>query len=238
MGALGGHLADGLDVRLGMLPSLFWPNPAGWTVRTDDGHDHGAHAVVLTCPVPQALSLAVAAGVEVPGGLRDVGYERTIALLRRAGRADRGAAAGRVQDGDAPFSFVADNAAKGISPVPALTLHTPTRRGVRPTADGDATRSAPRCWPPPARGSRGSESSASTVKRWRYATPTARVARPLRRAGRRRPGARGRRLRRASRRGRLPQRPGRRRRRDGLSRWITRCRGTTTSDPTVAGGRC
>ena len=170
MGALGGHLAEGLDVRLGMLAFAVLAEPRRWTVRTDDGRDHGADAVILTCPVPQALSLAVAAGVDVPGGLRDVGYERTIALLVALDGPTAVPAPGGVQHADAPFSFVADNAAKGVSPVPALTLHADTAWSAAHWADDvEAIRAtllaAARPW------FADSGVTASIVKRWRYATP-------------------------------------------------------------------
>ncbi len=48
--------------------------------------------------------------------------QRTLALLAVLDRPSAIAAPGGVQ-GEAPFQFVADNALKGVSDVPALTLH-------------------------------------------------------------------------------------------------------------------
>jgi predicted NAD/FAD-dependent oxidoreductase len=54
---------------------------------------------------------------------RDVEWHRTIAVLARLDRAPGLPSPGALQDPDGPFTFVADNQAKGISPAPSITLH-------------------------------------------------------------------------------------------------------------------
>jgi predicted NAD/FAD-dependent oxidoreductase len=56
-------------------------------------------------------------------GLDAVAYEPTLAVGVLLDGAPAVPAPGGVQLSDGPFSFVADNQAKGISPIPAVTLH-------------------------------------------------------------------------------------------------------------------
>ncbi len=73
--------------------------------HVDDPHALDADAVVVTAP---------GAAVE---------WHRTIALLAVLDRSPGLPAPGAIQAPAAPFSFVADNQAKGISAIPAVTLH-------------------------------------------------------------------------------------------------------------------
>ena len=126
MNALAKHLAAGVDVRVGVLAFTVRPAAPGarhaWVVVDDTAHEYPADAVVLTCPVPQSLSLAIGA-VDVPTDLQGLDYDRTLCLLAVLDRPPVLPAPGAVQDGDPVFSFLADNARKGVSPLPALTAH-------------------------------------------------------------------------------------------------------------------
>jgi predicted NAD/FAD-dependent oxidoreductase len=95
------------------------PGSEGWAVELADGTAMPAAAVILTPPVPESRTLLA---VEVPQ-LDVVAYEPTLAV----GVVLEGSPAvpppGAVQLSDGPFSFVADNQAKGVSSKLALTLH-------------------------------------------------------------------------------------------------------------------
>src|SRR5205085_6243525 len=54
---------------------------------------------------------------------REVEWRRTIAVVARLDRSPSFPAPGAIQEPDGPFTFIADNHAKGISPVPAVTFH-------------------------------------------------------------------------------------------------------------------
>ena len=113
MNALARALAEGLDVRCGV------------EVRSLDALGADAGAVVLTAPVPQALALlGDRRAPALPEGT--VAFEPTLAVLAVLDRPSAVPAPGARQLGEGdggPFTWVADNAAKGISAVPALTLH-------------------------------------------------------------------------------------------------------------------
>lgn len=117
-------LARGLDVRTSHLAFSLEQNAAGWMVVTDDGARHTADAVILTAPLPQSFSLMFSAGLEMPDDLRTIDYDRTLGLLAVVDSGKHSIAPpGGMQDPDTVFSFIADNRAKGVSDMHALTFH-------------------------------------------------------------------------------------------------------------------
>jgi renalase len=123
MAALARHLAGGLDLRLDTMCFAVRRQGLGWTIGIDDGTSVPADALVVSCPVVQSASLVMTADIGVPDVLRRTDYFRTIALVVALDGPGSVPEPGGVQDGDPMFSFIADNHRKGISPVPALTLH-------------------------------------------------------------------------------------------------------------------
>lgn len=98
-----------------------------------------AAAVVLTPPVPIGLGLLDPAVVaSLPAPLRHLAYRRVVSLRAGLDRPARlpGSGAHRPQEG--AFSFVADQAGKGISPTPALVaLATAERSAELPDDDAE-----------------------------------------------------------------------------------------------------
>lgn len=127
MNTLAKDLATGLDCLTSQLVFSCRPTEAGWDVVIDDGVVHEVDALVLTCPVPQSWALLVQAQLGVPDALFRREYHRTIGLLTVLDGPSAVPSPGGVQfdptDADAPFGFIGDNHAKGISPVPAVTFH-------------------------------------------------------------------------------------------------------------------
>ena len=173
MNAIAKHIAVGLDVRCQALTFAIRRAAGGshgWEVVVDDGTVHRADAVVATCPLAQTFSLLFEAGVDFPRELVTDDYDRTIALLAVLDRPSAVPPPGGVQLADGTFSFVGDNAAKGISAVPALTLHAEPGWSEQHWDDDraaihDALVAAARPWIGSAR------VVDSQVKRWRFATP-------------------------------------------------------------------
>ncbi|MFM9025191.1 MAG: NAD(P)/FAD-dependent oxidoreductase [Planctomycetaceae bacterium] len=147
-----------------------------------------AAAAVVTAPVPQALDLFAAGAAtidpEARALLAGVAYDPCFALMLVLDRPSRVPAPGAVQfvtEGGGPLAWLADNMQKGISPVPALTVHasggfsrahfdTPPDEvaamlveAVRPWLDGDpATTIVER-----------------KLHRWKFALPTTILDSPL-----------------------------------------------------------
>lgn len=170
MNALAKHLAAGLDVRCRQLVFAVRDRPGGWDVGLDDGTAIAADAVVVTTPVPQSQAVLISAGVELPAGLRTLDYDRTLALLVVLDGPTAVPAPGGVQSPDALWSFVGDNQAKGVSAVPALTLHAaPDWSGEHWDDDPAATLATLVAAAQPWFG--GSAVVEAQLKRWRFATP-------------------------------------------------------------------
>jgi renalase len=173
MNAITKHMAVGLDVRCGVMVFAIRHADAGrrgWEVVVDDGTVHQADAVVSTCPLPQTFSLLFEAGVDLPRALVTDEYDRTLALLAVLDRPSAVPAPGGVPQPEGIFSFVGDNAAKGISAVPAVTFHAGPAWSEQHwdhdrAAVHDALAAAARPWLGAAR------LVDSQVKRWRFATP-------------------------------------------------------------------
>jgi predicted NAD/FAD-dependent oxidoreductase len=173
MNALARHVAQGLDVRCGSLVFSLHRAPAsqGWTVKLDDGSTTTHDALVVTCPLPQTFSLVITAEVTMPEALWRTDYDRTLALLAVLDGDPAVPPPGGVQ-GSPPFTFVGDNRAKGISDVPALTLHAdPTWSAEHWDLDAAECHRALVDAAAPHLGS--ARIVASQVKRWRFATPQA-----------------------------------------------------------------
>jgi predicted NAD/FAD-dependent oxidoreductase len=127
MQALAEHLAAGLDVRTGTVVEAVAPSAGGcWTVHGRD-IEIDAAAVLLTSPVPLSLALLDAGRVALnpahEQGVRDLRYHSVLAVMAVLDRPSAIPSPGGRQLADGPFSFVADNAAKGLSPIPTVTLH-------------------------------------------------------------------------------------------------------------------
>lgn len=127
MSGLAKDLATGLDVRLETLVTRIARDASGWRVSTEAGAVFAATSMILTIPVPQALALMASSGVElepvVLDRLRRVEYGRCLTVMAVLDGPSRVPAPGSVAPGNGPVARVTDNHQKGISSVPAVTIH-------------------------------------------------------------------------------------------------------------------
>ena len=180
MTTLAKHLSAGLDVRVGLrLAALRRVADGRWVAVTDDGATlagpaGGFDAVVATPPVPQTLHLVDPGDLDrgAADRLGALRYEPTLAALLVLAGSSGVPAPGGVQLGEGELAWIGDNQAKGISPVPAVTVHASGRySGDR--FDDDPERvlddliERARPWIGPA------GVAERQLARWRYATPVA-----------------------------------------------------------------
>lgn len=172
MAGLTKHLARGLDVRTSSLVfSVSGDDPgSGWIVTLDDGSTHSADGVILTCPIPQSYSLVANTSIELPSDLLMTDYERTLGVLAVLDRPSAVADPGGVQNPDDVFSWVGDNQRKGLSPIPALTLHANPSWSLQ---NWDAPHDEAHAALLEAAGAYIGDAAVvdSQFKRWRFATP-------------------------------------------------------------------
>jgi hypothetical protein len=149
-----------------------------------------AGAAVVTSPVPQSLDLFAAGGLLGEGNgidaeahrqLATVTYDPSFALMLVLNRPTLVPPPGGIQFAGGPISWLADNQQKGISAVPALTVHAsgafsrqhfddPTEEVaamlidlVRPWIDGDPATAIVE----------------QSLHRWKFATPTTIIPEPM-----------------------------------------------------------
>lgn len=179
MNRLAKHLAAGLDVGVDTLVESVERGPRGWDVR-HGGRSTPVDAVVLTPPVPQSLALIDAGGAAVLDAplrtrLDAIAYHPTLALLVVLDGPSGVPSPGGVQLDDGPFSFIADNGAKGISDQPALTFHA-SHALSRDLWDADADGAQAELLAHAQAWFGRSAATETQLKRWRYAQPTAPLA--------------------------------------------------------------
>ena len=174
MNGLAKAMAAPLDVRTNALVFSIGRSALGtqhpWQVTIDDGTVHEADAVVVTAPVPQSYSLLVSSGVELPTDLIRTDYDRTFALLATLDGPSAVPGPGGLQHPTQQVSFVTDNSRKGISALPALTVHAAAGWSEEHWGDtledltpGLSEAAAPYLG--------GATITAAQVKKWRFATP-------------------------------------------------------------------
>lgn len=117
------RLARDLHLRLGVTVTEV-ACAGGWRVSL--GRERlEADAVVLTPPVPQtrALMAGVDLGPAVRAALEEVAYDPCLAAMVTLDAPIEVGNAGALRLDDEPVSWLGDNHTKGVSPVPALTIH-------------------------------------------------------------------------------------------------------------------
>jgi len=171
MGQLAARMTVGLDVRQSVHVDAVRQVAGRWavswpaTARAPAGLLE-ADVVVLTPPAPQSAAL-VAGQATIP----QLAYAPTISLLVALGDSPSVPSPGGVQLQDDPtWSWIGDNMAKGVSRLPAVTLHTSSEVATarwEQDDDGltvDLLRAAS-----PWLGR--AEILGTRLQRWRYATP-------------------------------------------------------------------
>lgn len=176
MNSLAKDLARGLDCHTSRLVFTLRRQEEGWDVVIDDGTIVPVDAVLLTAPIQQSWSLLAQSELGVPEELFRCEYHRTIGLLTVLDGPSAVPDPGGVQldpaDPSAPFGFVGDNHAKGVSPVPAVTFHATQPWSLEHWDDDvEALRSSLLDRAAPYLG--GAEVLEAQVKKWRFAGPVA-----------------------------------------------------------------
>lgn len=123
------HLAQEVDIRKQHLVTHVSWERDHWMVQCDNGSELAARTVLSTAPMPQAIALINSSQLNVdPSQLEDlvrISYKPTIALLAVLKSSSTMQSPGILQFDEHPvLSTITDNQVKGISDVPAITLHS------------------------------------------------------------------------------------------------------------------
>ena len=127
MNAVAKKLAETLDVRTASPVSALIDQGDRWVVSMADGTELAAEGIVVTAPVPQTLALLTNGGVALSAedlaALTSIAYEPCLALMTVLDGPSGLPAPGAVDPTAGPIDWMADNQLKGISAVPAVTIH-------------------------------------------------------------------------------------------------------------------
>ena len=127
MNAIAKSLAIGLDVRTASQVAALRQNGESWEVALVDGSELVADAVIATSPVPQTIALLqngeVTLAAKDEAALEAIEYDPCLAFMAVLDGPSGLSEPGAVDPVDGPIDWVADNYLKGISAVPAVTIH-------------------------------------------------------------------------------------------------------------------
>ena len=127
MNAIAKSLAIGLDVRTASHVAALRQNGESWEVALVDGSELVADAVIATSPVPQTIALLqngeVTLAAKDEAALEAIEYDPCLAFMAVLDGPSGLAEPGAINPVDGPIDWVADNYLKGISAVPAVTIH-------------------------------------------------------------------------------------------------------------------
>jgi predicted NAD/FAD-dependent oxidoreductase len=172
MTGLAKHLASDLDIRLQCRVEGIGLESGVLSVELESGETMLPRAAILTPPVPQSLELLRDGGCTIEqkkAKLDSIDFDRCIAVMAVLTEPSRVPAPGWTAPNGGPISWVSDNYQKGVSALPAVTIHTTAAYSLEQW-EGDATRTgelvlqAAEPWI-------GTKITEFQVHRWRYASP-------------------------------------------------------------------
>jgi predicted NAD/FAD-dependent oxidoreductase len=136
MNAVGKHLAQGLDVHTGALVTAASRRDGLWSLKVEGAEDVEARFLLMTAPAAQSRAILDAGGYvwppEVSQALHGVNYVKMLTVLALLDGPSGLPEPGVLEPaGGEPVVWVSDNAMKGVSAVPALTIHSGAEFGQR-----------------------------------------------------------------------------------------------------------
>ena len=124
------HLATGLSVRNGVTVTRLEISDDTVIAHGPDGVIAAGQAGIVTAPVPQTLELLDSGSISLPATLRSslesVQYHACLAVMAGLD-GPAGLPAGHATPDTGPIAWIGDNQHKGVSEVPAVTIHSTPR---------------------------------------------------------------------------------------------------------------
>ncbi|HJQ30324.1 MAG TPA: FAD-dependent oxidoreductase [Rubrobacter sp.] len=131
MASIPRFISRNLDVRAGETALTVDAGSRGWEVVCESGLRVSGDALVLAAPVPRALHLASSGsfglGADAIRQLEAVSYDPCLALMALLDGPSGVPEPGGFQIKGEPLDWIGDNQRKGISEVPAITIHAGPR---------------------------------------------------------------------------------------------------------------
>jgi predicted NAD/FAD-dependent oxidoreductase len=127
MTAVAKHLATDIDVMRNIRVETITQQQTQWRAELDNGETVTANKLLITSPVPQTLDLLATGNIAVPADkqarLERIEYESCIAVMAILDGPTAIEVPGAIAMEDGPISWISDNLQKGVSEIPAVTIH-------------------------------------------------------------------------------------------------------------------
>ena len=127
MTAVAKFLATDLDVMRATRVNKLVQQDQHWLGLLDNGETVRAKALLMTSPVPQTIDLLASSDIQVAADkrarLERIAYEACIAVMVVLDGATAIPAPGASAFDDGPIAWISDNLQKGVSTIPAVTIH-------------------------------------------------------------------------------------------------------------------
>ncbi|GHB99068.1 NAD(P)/FAD-dependent oxidoreductase [Cerasicoccus arenae] len=129
MTAIAKQLAVGLELHRESQVVSAQRADGEWTLVTKSGATYQAPKLLINAPVPQAMEIIDAGGIQLATAdeqfLRSIHYAKCIVAMVELNRPSGLPAPGRIKfDDQEPISWMGDNQQKGVSMRPAITIHS------------------------------------------------------------------------------------------------------------------
>jgi len=127
MNAVAKYLAKDIDIIHATSVTRIGQQSNGWIAQLDNNQTVSASAMLLTAPVPQTIDLLATGDIVIPADkqarLKRIQYESCIAVLAILDGPTVIAPPGALAIEQGPIAWISDNQQKGLSTVPAVTIH-------------------------------------------------------------------------------------------------------------------
>ena len=127
MTAIAKHLAIDMTVMRGTKADSISQQGNRWMAMLDNGETVVAKKMLITSPVPQTMDLLATGNIVLPADklarLSRIQYEPCIAVMAVLDGPTAIEAPGAISLEKGPISWLSDNLQKGVSKIPAVTIH-------------------------------------------------------------------------------------------------------------------
>jgi renalase len=127
MTAVAKHLATNLNIQRSVRVLNIAEHNNQWLARLDNGQQISARSMLITAPVPQTLDLLASGNIQLSAAnqarLKSIDYEACIAVMAVLDRPSSIPRPGAIALNEGPIAWISDNQQKGVSKVPAVTIH-------------------------------------------------------------------------------------------------------------------
>lgn len=128
MTAIAKNMAEGMNILRAARVTHVAQSDKIWIASLDNGTTISADALLITSPVPQTIELLATGNIQLPKDkcdrLNNIVYESCIAVMAVLDSPSKIPPPGALMLADGPIAWIGDNQQKGVSSIPAVTIHS------------------------------------------------------------------------------------------------------------------